>query len=103
MRRILTGLLVLAAPTAMAAHTVTFVLDMRQEIAGGRFDPKSARLGVRGGVAPLTWGATLSAAPTGRAGLYEVTVTFPRPPFGNQPDARRRPPRPPESYAACSA
>ena len=101
MRRILTGLLLLAAPTAMAAHTVTFVIDMRQEIAGGRFDPKSARLGVRGGVAPLTWGATLSAAPTARAGLYEVTVTFPRPPFGNQPDARRRPPRPPESYAAC--
>ena len=85
MRATLTAVLLLAAPTAMAAHAVTFVIDMRQEIAAGRFDPKSARVGVRGSVAPLSWDTTVLAAASKPAGLYEVTVTFPRPPFGNQP------------------
>ncbi len=65
-------------------HTVTFVVDMRQEIADGRFDPGRDRVGVRGGVAPLSWETTLLAADPDADGRYEVAVTFPRAPFGGQ-------------------
>jgi predicted alpha/beta superfamily hydrolase len=87
MRGALTGLLLLSAPTAMASHSVTFVIDMRQEIAAGRFDPKAATVGVRGGVAPLSWVTTTPAKDADGDGRYEVTVTFPRAPFGSQPVA----------------
>ena len=55
-------IVVLAAAPAMAAHSVTFLIDMREEIAAGRFDPRTAKVGVRGGVAPLSWGTTTVAA-----------------------------------------
>jgi predicted alpha/beta superfamily hydrolase len=71
----------------MAAHQVTFLIDMRQEIAGGRFDPRTAKVGVRGGVAPLSWGTTALASDADGDGRYEVTVTFPHAPFGSQPVA----------------
>lgn len=80
------GALLATAP-AMAAHSVTFVIDMRAEIAAGRFDPKSARVGVRGGVAPLSWSQTIPAADPDGDGRYRTTVTFPRAPFGGQPVA----------------
>jgi predicted alpha/beta superfamily hydrolase len=59
-------------------------MDMRAEIAGARFDSTRDRVGVRGGVAPLSWDTTLIAADPDGDGLYEVTVTFPRAPFGGQ-------------------
>jgi predicted alpha/beta superfamily hydrolase len=71
----------------MAAHSVTFVIDMRQEIAAGRFDPKTAKVGIRGGVAPLSWGTTALATDPDGDGRYQVTVTFPHAPFGSQPMA----------------
>lgn len=80
-------IVVLAAAPAMAAHSVTFLIDMREEIAAGRFDPRTAKVGVRGGVAPLSWGTTTLAADPDGDGRYAVTVTFPRAPFGSQPVA----------------
>jgi predicted alpha/beta superfamily hydrolase len=61
------------------------VLDMREEIAARRFDPAKDSVGVRSGVEPLTWHTTLPASDADRDGRYEVTVTFPRRPFGGQP------------------
>jgi hypothetical protein len=61
-----------------------FVIDMRQEIAGGRFDSARDRVGVRGGVAPLTWEKTLLAADPDGDGRYEAIVSFARAPFGGQ-------------------
>jgi predicted alpha/beta superfamily hydrolase len=57
---------------------------MRAEIAGARFDSTRDRVGVRGGVAPLSWDTTLFAADPDADGLYGATVTFPRAPFGGQ-------------------
>ena len=39
---------------------------------------------MRGGVAPLSWDTTLSASDPEADGLYEVTATFSRAPFGGQ-------------------
>jgi len=71
----------------MASHSVTFVIDMREEIAAERFDPNTAKVGVRGGVAPLSWVKTTIAADPDGDGRYEATVTFRRAPFGSQPVA----------------
>jgi predicted alpha/beta superfamily hydrolase len=73
-----------ASPTPARPYTVTFVIDMRQEIAGGRFQSARDKVGVRGGVAPLTWEKTLPAADPDGDGRYEVTVSFARAPFGDQ-------------------
>ena len=72
-----------ASPTP-GSHTVTFVIDMRAEINGARFDSTRDKVGVRGGVAPLSWDNTHLAADPDGDGLYEVTTTFPRAPFGGQ-------------------
>lgn len=75
----------LALPAgAFAAYPVTFVLDLRAEIAAGRFDPTKDGAGVRGGTVPLSWDQTLPATDADGDGLYEVAVTFPRAPFGGQ-------------------
>jgi predicted alpha/beta superfamily hydrolase len=75
----------LAPAVALAQpYTVTFVLDLRQEIAAGRFDPAHDKVGVRGGVSPLDWNVTLAASDPGGEGRYEVTITFPKAPFGGQ-------------------
>ena len=87
MRGLLLTVVLLATAPAMAAYSVTFVVDMRQEISARRFDPRTARVGVRGGVAPLSWGNTTLAADPDGDGRYEVTVTFPHAPFGSQPVA----------------
>jgi predicted alpha/beta superfamily hydrolase len=73
-----------ASTTRLGPHTVTFVIDMRQEIAGSRFDSTRDEVGVRGGVAPLSWETTLLATDPDADGRYEVTVAFSRAPFGGQ-------------------
>lgn len=87
MRGLVSVLILLGGAPAMAAHAVTFVIDMRAEIAAGRFDPRSAKVGVRGGVAPLSWNQTRLATDPDGDGRYEGTVVFPRAPFGGQPVA----------------
>jgi hypothetical protein len=73
-----------ASPTDPRPHTVTFIMDMRQEISSNRFDSARDKVGVRGGVAPLSWDTTLLAVDPDADGRYETTVTFARAPFGGQ-------------------
>lgn len=78
--------LIAAAPLAAAQpSTVTFVIDMREEIAAKRFDPAQDKVGVRSGFAPLTWYQTLPARDEDGDGRYEVQILFPDRPFGGQP------------------
>lgn len=72
------------APRAFAATRVVFDIDMRDEIANGRFDPKTDMVGVRGGSAPLSWSRSLiaPAAGLGLEGWYRVAATFDRVPAG---------------------
>lgn len=72
-------------PLAAQPYTVTFVIDMREEIAAKRFDPAKDVVGVRSGVDPLSWGETLPARDEDGDGRYEVKVSFPEKPFGGQP------------------
>nr|WP_297529839.1 alpha/beta hydrolase-fold protein [uncultured Roseateles sp.] len=87
--RFVAGLLLLiaamlVAPHAFAATQVVFDIDMREEIAAGRFDPAKDIVGVRGGAAPLNWGRSLvaPAAGLGREGWYSATAVFERIPAG---------------------
>lgn len=82
---LLLGLFVPSVLVATSPYKVTFVLDMREEIAARRFDPAKASVGVRGSMPPLSWGSTMPAVDPEGDGLYEVTVTFPAAPFGGQP------------------
>jgi predicted alpha/beta superfamily hydrolase len=76
--------LIVAVPSPAAPPwTVTFVIDMREEIAAKRFDPAKDRVGVRGGSDPLSWEETAPARALDN-GRYEVTVSFPERPFGGQ-------------------
>jgi len=74
----------LVAPRAFAATKVVFDIDLREEIAAGRFDPAKDMVGVRGGAAPLSWSRSLiaPAAGLGRDGWYSVTAVFERVPAG---------------------
>ena len=78
---------VLSLLLAAGPHAVTFVLDMRPAIAAKEFDPARDKVGVRGGIAPLSWGETALAADPDGDGRYAVTVTFTRAPYGGQPVA----------------
>ncbi|MDM4766013.1 alpha/beta hydrolase-fold protein [Pelomonas sp. SE-A7] len=69
---------------AWAGHRVDFEIDLRAEIAAGRFDPARDQVGLRGSVAPLSWGRTLPAKPAAQ-GLYKLGVVFEQIPFGGQP------------------
>ena len=71
---------VVAPPAQPVPHSVTFLIDMRAEIEARRFDPATDAVGVRGGVAPLSWNTTLRAEDPEADGTYEVKVTFPRAP-----------------------
>jgi predicted alpha/beta superfamily hydrolase len=84
--RSLLATLILFASSPMTAqpYTVTFVVDMRQEIAAKRFDPAKDVVGVRSGVDPLSWDETLRAQDPDGDGRYEVKVSFPERPFGGQ-------------------
>lgn len=80
-------LILLSVPSlaAVPPWTVTFVIDMREEIAAKRFDPTKDGVGVRGGTDPLSWEETLPALDADGDGRYEVRVAFPERPFGGQP------------------
>lgn len=87
--RVAAGLLLalvsaLSATQAAAAVRVVFEIDMRDEIAAQRFDPRKDIVGVRGGAAPLSWSRSLiaPAAGLGRDGWYTAVATFERLPAG---------------------
>ncbi|HXU30604.1 MAG TPA: alpha/beta hydrolase-fold protein [Thermoanaerobaculia bacterium] len=74
----------LASGARAQPFAVTFVLDLRPEIAAGRFHVATDKAGVRGGVVPLSWRETLLAADPDGDGLYRVETTFAQAPFGGQ-------------------
>jgi predicted alpha/beta superfamily hydrolase len=78
-------ILLASIPLAAQPYTVTFVIDMREEIAAKRFDPAKDIVGVRSGWDPLSWAETLPARDADGDGRYEVKVAFPEKPFGGQP------------------
>jgi len=65
------------AAGAWGAVVVPVEIDMRAEIAAQRFDPARDGVGVRGGMAPLSWAATLPARPLGD-GRYGAEIRFER-------------------------
>lgn len=78
-RRLLAAPLLWATvrPAAAQAAVVELHIDMRAEIAAGRFDPARDTVGPRGAVPPLSWGATLSALPwPERAGWYRLRLAL---------------------------
>lgn len=67
-------------PAAQAQSVVQVVIDMRAEIAAGRFDPAQQQVGLRGALAPLSWGRTLVASVDAkRAGHFLLTLRFDTP------------------------
>lgn len=75
-----------ALAPVQAQGIVAFELDLRSEIAAGRFDPERDAVGLRGGHAPLSWQQPRLARALGQ-GRYAVEVRFDTVPFGNQPVA----------------
>lgn len=73
-----------AVAAAQAAVVVPVEIDLRAEIAAGRFDPVHDSVGVRGSQAPLSWQQSVLAQPRGD-GRYALELRFERVPFGGQP------------------
>ncbi len=70
-----------------APHTlVTLEVDLRAEIAAGRFDPARDTLGLRGNHPPLGWQHSLQARALGtdKPGRYGLDVAFDTAPPGGQ-------------------
>ena len=72
---VMLGLWVL--PNAVHASVkVELTIDMRAEIAAGRFIAGRDQIGVRGQTAPLSWERSLVASPTAKDGIYSAAFTF---------------------------
>ena len=56
-----------------AGMAVDFLIDLRGEIAAGRFRPEVDSVGLRG-AAPLSWQQSLPARPAGEPGLYALAL-----------------------------
>lgn len=86
MRLLITALLLVALTgLARADTTLVFDIDLRAEIAAGRFAPDRDRVGLRGGAAPLSWDRPVLALPTAEAGRYVLRLTLPDDAAGGQP------------------
>jgi predicted alpha/beta superfamily hydrolase len=82
--RFLAILMVCAAAQA-APHLLQVEIDMRAEIAAGRFDPQRGdQVGMRGAQAPLSWDRTSLAQAQGD-GRYQLRLRFEQAPAGGQP------------------
>lgn len=72
--------LLLAGPADAATASVDLLIDLRAEVAAGRFDPLRDAVGVRGGGAPLSWQrsvpARAEAAPDAGTGRWRVRLQF---------------------------
>ncbi|HZF78735.1 MAG TPA: alpha/beta hydrolase-fold protein, partial [Rubrivivax sp.] len=64
------------ASASAGAAKVDFVIDMRGEIAAGRFDAARHRVGVRGAAAPLSWERSVLATPGDELGLFHLRLPF---------------------------
>ena len=66
----------LAAAASAQPATLHATLDLRAPIAAGWLDPATETVGLRGGTAPLSWGATTAAQDPDGDGLYTLAVPF---------------------------
>lgn len=73
-----------APAPALAPVMVELEVDLRAQIASGRFDPAADQVGVRGSLPPLSWHRSVLARPVGD-GRYLATLRFDRRPHGDQP------------------
>ena len=89
--RLFLQLCLLALPMGvLAATAVEIVIDLRAEIAAGRFDPARDSVGVRGAVPPLSWGQTATASPVpGAPGLYRLQLQMEAAAAAGQPVAHK--------------
>jgi len=55
---------------------VRVAIDMRGEIAAGRFDPQRDAVGVRGGWPPLSWSVGVAAGDFAGSGVHETVLRF---------------------------
>jgi predicted alpha/beta superfamily hydrolase len=86
MHRLLCALFCAALAGGAVADThLHFDIDVRAEIAAGRFDPARDRLGLRGGAAPLSWDRPLLASAGATPGRYVLHLTLPDDATGGQP------------------
>ena len=86
MKRLLACLCLGALMAAAEADTtLVFDIDLRAEMAAGRFDPARDKLSLRGGAAPLAWDRPLLAAPGAIPGRYALRLTLPDDAAGGQP------------------
>jgi len=78
LERALLACLVLAACEARPTTdgTVRFAIDMAGPRAEGWFDPATDSVGLRGGVPPLSWNASIPLSDPDSDGVYEGVVTF---------------------------
>jgi len=87
-RRWWVALLWLVCLPAWAQLDVWFEVDLREEIAAGRFDAARDTVTLRGGAPPLVWQRGWPMKPLGD-GRYEARVPFDALPFGGQPVAHK--------------
>lgn len=86
MRPLIVALLLgLLAVSSQADTTIRFAIDLKAEIAAGRFGPARDRLGLRGNASPLSWDSSLLAEPDATPGRYRLTLTLPDDAVGGQP------------------
>ncbi|NNE33715.1 MAG: hypothetical protein HKN13_00660, partial [Rhodothermales bacterium] len=57
-------------------RTVTFRIDMQEQIADGSFDPATDAVSVRGSKTPLSWESNVPAIDTDADGIYETDIVF---------------------------
>jgi predicted alpha/beta superfamily hydrolase len=69
--------LIFSTSAAWAQARVEIVIDLRGEVAAGRFDPARDRVGVRGSGSALAWDrSVVAAADAAVAGLFRATLRF---------------------------
>ncbi len=80
---VLSALLLIAS--AQAAVLLEVLIDVREEIAAGRFEPSRDSVGMRGAVAPLSWQSSAAATATAKPGVYSLSLRFESLPANGQP------------------
>lgn len=81
MRRLLLAAALVAAacaptPSSVDPGTVHFEIDMASALKAGWLDVSTERVGLRGGVAPLSWNETIYLEDPDRNGVFEGDVVF---------------------------
>jgi len=76
MRLLFLAVLTASAASAQAPDTLRAALDLRGPIAVGWLAPAAEAVGLRGDLAPLSWGATTTATDPDGDGIYHAAIPF---------------------------